>query len=79
MKSRRHHDSLRPDFMKTPPDRPSFNADEEDGSEISLERRQALNKIAAWTPPVMLTLLLSPRPSAASPENEESTPNPGNF
>lgn len=39
-------------------------------TELSPERREALRKIAAWTPPVMLTLLLSPRPSAASVVNE---------
>ena len=65
--------------MKTPSPRPSFNADEQDATEISPERRQALGKIAAWTPPVMLTLLLSPRPSAASPLNEDETPPPGDF
>lgn len=65
--------------MKTPSTRPSRNADEQDAAVISPERRQALNKIAAWTPPVMLTLLLSPRPSAASPTNEDTTPPPGDF
>jgi hypothetical protein len=44
------------------------------------ERREALRKIASWTPPVMLTLLLSPRASAESPAaNESTTPDPGNF
>ena len=65
--------------MKTRSTRPLFNADEQDASEMSPERRKVLNKIAAWTPPVMLTLLLSPRPSAASPVNEDQTPNPGGF
>ena len=47
---------------------------------MSPERRQALNRIAAWTPPVMLTLLLSPRASAEStPEEEEGTPDPPPF
>ena len=65
--------------MKTPSNRLSYNTDEEDATEISPERRKALGKIAAWTPPVMLTLLLSPRPSAASPQNEDTTPLPNGF
>lgn len=35
-------------------------------------RREALAKLAAWTPPVLLTLLLSQRASA---ESRPGTPN----
>lgn len=66
-----------PERMKHPMNRPPRDAGEQDAPEMSPERREALARIAAWTPPLMLTLLLSPRPSAASVVNEdEGTPPP---
>ena len=44
-----------------------LSAPEVDPTPADPDRREALAKLATWTAPVLLTLLLSPRASAGSP------------
>ena len=45
---------------------PNHNDRPHDEASIDQPRREALAKLAAWTPPVILTLMLSQRATAES-------------
>lgn len=62
-------------MMNGPDEDPSDDARAEEDRKMA-ERRAVLIKYAKWTPPAMITLLLSSRPSAAS---QQRPPAPGGF